>query len=511
MCGILGVVAPRDVAADLYEGLLTLQHRGQDAAGFCTWDETAPAQHDLFPPAEAAVRRSPKGEGGLRLVKGGGLVEQVLAGGDAERLKGRSGIAHVRYPTAGVGSPEDAQPFAISTPLPIAMAHNGNVTNCASLRPELAGSGRPMRSGCDVEALLHVFAEELPERPGGIRYPDDLFTAVAGVFHRVRGAYTVVALVAGRGLLAFRDPFGIRPGILGTREGPHGRAVAVASESVALDRLDFKVLRDLAPGEAVFVDLSGEIASKQVAPGELHPCIFEHVYFARPDSFLDKVSVYKARMRLGESLARQVIEAGLDPDVVIPVPDTARPAAQACAARLGLPYREGLQKNRYVGRTFIMPGQERRDASVRRKLNPIPIEFEKKRVLLVDDSLVRGTTSRALVEMARRAGAVEVYLALTAPPLTNPCVYGIDMSTSRDLIARDHTVEELRALVGADALLYQRIEDLVEAGRRGNPEVREFCTGCFNGRYASGDVTAQTLREIESERLAASVARAGRS
>lgn len=478
MCGFLGMVGSQPVAGELFEGLLTLQHRGQDAAGFCTTDGT------------------------FHVVKGGGLVEDVFRPEAAPRLAGRIGIAHVRYPTVGGGSAEDAQPFVVTSPLPLAMAHNGNVTNCAALRRELAEkSRRHVVSGCDVEVILQVLADELAKRPVGGALVEDLFAAVAGVFRRVRGAYTVVTLVGDQGMLAFRDPSGIRPGILGERDGPGGRAVGVASESVALDRLEFHRTRDLVAGEATWIAAGGTVTRRQVAPGRPRPCIFEHVYFARPDSFLDKVSVYKTRLRLGEALAAQVRAAGLDPDVVIPVPDTARPAALSCAAALKIPYREGLQKNRYVARTFIMPGQDRRTASVRRKLNTIQVEFEGKRVLLVDDSLVRGTTSRALIAMAREAGAAKVYLALTAPPIRFPCVYGIDMSTTRELIARDHGIAELTRIVGADALLYQRLEDLVGAAHAGNPDLPGFCTGCFTGEYPTGDVTPDMLAEIERERL----------
>ena len=479
MCGFIGIVSTAPVATDLYEGLLTLQHRGQDAAGFCTYDGT------------------------FHLVKGAGYVADVLTPEQLPRLTGAMGVAHVRYPTAGLGGPDDAQPFTVSSPLPLAMAHNGNVTNCPALRTELKAARRHVTSGCDVEVILQVLAGELDRLPD-----DDLmencFRAVAGVFRRVRGTYSVVTLVAGHGMLAFRDPYGIRPMIMGERDGPDGRAVCVASESVALDRCDFHQVTNVGAGEAVWVAADGTITRRQVAPARgPRPCLFEYVYFARPDSFIDTVSVYKTRLRLGDALAAQVRARGLNPDVVIPVPDSARPAALACAQALGLPYREGLQKNRYVARTFIMPGQAKRNASVTRKLNTIQIEFDGKRVLLVDDSLVRGTTSKGIIAMARRAGAAEVYLALTAPPIAHPCVYGIDMSTRGDLIARDHSVEEVRKLVGADALIYQEVEDLRRAAHAGNPELAGFCDACFTGHYPTGDVTPAVLDAIEAERLAA--------
>jgi len=479
MCGFIGLVAPQPVASDLYEGLLTLQHRGQDAAGFCTWDGT------------------------FHLVKGAGLVGDVLTPEQMPRLAGNMGVAQVRYPTVGLGGPDDAQPFTVSSPLPLAMAHNGNVTNCPALIQELKGNRRYVTSGCDVEVILQVLADELDQLPD-----DDLvencFRAVGKVFERVRGTYSVVCLVAGHGLLAFRDPVGIRPIILGERDDPGGTAVCIASESVALDRCDFHRSSNVNAGEAVWVTPDGTVTRRQIVPPRgPTPCIFEYVYFARPDSFIDQVSVYKTRLRLGDALAAQVRSQGLEPDVVIPVPDSARPAALACAQALGLPYREGLQKNRYVARTFIMPGQEKRKSSVTRKLNTIQIEFDGKRVLLVDDSLVRGTTSTGIIKLARRAGAKEVYLALTAPPIAHPCVYGIDMSTRGDLIARDHTIEQVRQQVGADALIYQSVDDLVRSAHVGNPELGGFCAACFTGTYPTGDVTPDVLDAIESERTTA--------
>lgn len=489
MCGYIGIVGPAPVAADLYEGLLTLQHRGQDAAGFCTWDD------------------------GFKLVKGGGLVHDVFSADAAARLTGNMGVAQVRYPTVGYGGPDDAQPFLVSSPLPLAMAHNGNVINCPELKHELATEcHRHVSSGCDVEVILNVLADELSRQDlTGTRdsMQDACFKAVEGVHKRVRGTYSVVTLIGHHGLLAFRDPYGIRPMIMGDRTTDAGRAICITSESVALDRLEFGRSRNLNAGEAVFVTPDGDIASRQIGRGDgAHPCIFEYVYFARPDSFIDTVSVYKTRLRLGQALARQVRERGLAPDVVIPVPDSARPAALALAQELKLDYREGFQKNRYVGRTFIMPGQDARHRSVRRKLNAIQIEFTGKKVLLVDDSLVRGTTAKALIELARRAGAAEVYLASTAPPIVHPCVYGIDMSTRQDLIAANHTIEEVRLEIGADALIYQSVDALVRSAKAGNPDLPGFCDACFTGVYPTGDVTPEVLDAIERERTDAHAAAA---
>jgi len=481
MCGILGIIGTDAVARELYEGLHAIQHRGQDAAGIATFD------------------------GKFHLRKGTGLVEDIFDRKDLEILTGNLGIAHVRYPTIGLGSPEDAQPFYTNSPYGIALAHNGNVTNYAGLRNELACHDlRQLNSCCDAEAVLNVFAPALFTRDWTLPLPDQIFGAVGRVFERVKGSYSVVALIANVGLVAFRDPFGIKPAIFGEREGPDGqKSYAVASESVALDILGFGNKRDLDAGEAVYVDLSGNVHRRQVAPPNHHPCVFELVYFARPDSFLDRISVYKTRQRMGEALAEEWRKTGIRVDSIIPVPESARTSALAMAQALGVKYTEGLIKNRYVGRTFIMPGQARRESSIRRKLNPIRLEFQAKDVLLVDDSIVRGSTSRKIVSLAREAGARRVYFASCCPPLRFPCVYGIDMATRKEFIARDRSVEEVANLIGADHLVYLPLDALNRAGTTGNPEIARFCNACFTGEYPTGDVTPEMFDEIERERLEA--------
>ncbi|MBM3323951.1 amidophosphoribosyltransferase, partial [candidate division WOR-3 bacterium] len=400
MCGIIGLMARREVSTDLVEGLLALQHRGQDSAGVLTSDDT------------------------FHLKKGNGTVGSVFNKKNLSRLTGSTGIGHVLYPSVGPGSAEDAQPFYVNHPFGIAMVHNGNVTNYADLRRELQSQDfRQLTSFSDVEPILNVFAEELDKTDLNRFNPASVFRAVRGVFGRVHGAYSVVALIHDRGLLAFRDPFGIRPLVFARQ----GREFAFASESVAFDRLGFRRFGDVAPGEAVFVDLRGRVHRRQVQRGTPRPCIFEFVYIARPDSVIDGIDVYEARLRLGERLAVEVARQGVQPDVVVPVPDTARPAASALASALGVQLREGLIKNRYIARTFIMHGQERRILSVRQKLNPVRSQVQGRDVMLVDDSIVRGTTSREIVQMVREAGARKVFLAITAPPLRFPCVYGIDM------------------------------------------------------------------------------------
>jgi amidophosphoribosyltransferase len=409
VCGILGLSLRTSSAGELVEGLLALQHRGQDSAGILTSDIT------------------------FHLKKGNGMVGRVFNEKNLARLTGSSGIGHVRYPTIGPGSVEDAQPFYVNHPFGIAMVHNGNVTNYSALRRELTGRGlRQLVSFSDVEPILNILAEGL-ERTDLRRFgPDAVFRAVRGIFHKVKGSYSVVCLIHGQGLLAFRDPHGIKPLVLGRR----GQEYAFASETVALDQLRFKFVRDVAPGEAVFIDCRRRVHARQLVKGEGNLCIFEYVYFARPDSIVDGIEVYEARLRLGERLAAEVERAGIRPDVVVPVPDTARAAASSLAARMNVELREGLIKNRYIARTFIMHGQGQRKLSVRQKLNPVRSQIRGKRVLLVDDSIVRGTTSREIVQMVRNAGAKEVYLAITAPPLRFPCVYGIDMMTRGEFIAK---------------------------------------------------------------------------
>ncbi|MDE1898229.1 MAG: amidophosphoribosyltransferase [Xanthomonadaceae bacterium] len=468
MCGIIGIVGAADVAPLLYDGLTVLQHRGQDAAGIATLDGSR-----------------------LRLHKGGGLVRDVFRQEHMLKLRGRVGIGHCRYPTAGSDNdPGEAQPFYVNSPYGIAFAHNGNLVNTDALRRAMfEDDRRHINTDSDSEVLLNVLAHELQGSPPRMLTPEHLFRAVAGVHARARGGYACLALVAGQGLLAFRDPNGIRPLVLGEREGAGGREYAVASESVALDILGFRRLRDVAPGEAVFITLDGQMHARRCAGDAPHtPCIFEYVYLARPDSMIEDVSVYKARLRMGERLAEKLqrLMPDHDIDAVIPIPDTARTAASSLAAVLGVPFREGFVKNRYIGRTFIMPGQGERAKSVRRKLNPIELEFRRKNVLLVDDSIVRGTTSQQIIQMARDVGARKVYFASAAPPVRYPNVYGIDMPAVSELVAHGRSEEEIRVLLGADGLIYQDLDDLIAAVAEGNDKLARFDTSCFSGEYVTG-------------------------
>lgn len=483
MCGILGIVARTPVNQILYDGMQVLQHRGQDAAGIVT------AEGNNF-----------------HMHKGSGMVRDVFRTRDMRNLLGNMGIAHVRYPTAGcASSPAEAQPFYVNSPFGIVLAHNGNLTNAEQLKQDLFRQDlRHVNTNSDSEVLLNVLAHELQESARNHKLdPAAVFAAVAGVHRRCRGAYAVVAMIAGYGLLAFRDPYGIRPLVFGDAEVEGGKEYLVASESVALDTLGFQIIRDVAPGEAVLITEGGEFFSQQCADNPVrYPCIFEYVYLARPDSVIDGISVYETRLFMGEKLAdkiRRVIDP-LDVDVVIPIPDTSRPSALQLANRLGLTYREGFIKNRYIGRTFIMPGQAVRKKSVHQKLNAIGMEFKDKNVLLVDDSIVRGTTSRQIVQMAREAGARKVYFASAAPPVRFPNVYGIDMPTRQELLATGRTDDEIAQEIGADAVIYQDIDALVEAVRAGNPDIADFETSCFDGRYVTGDVTPAYLAEIEAGR-----------
>ena len=464
MCGILGIVGTSDVAAALYDGLTVLQHRGQDAAGIATANGTA-----------------------LRVIKGNGLVRDAFKPSDMVLLHGRVGIGHCRYPTAGSEGSDEAQPFYVNSPFGIALAHNGNLINTDTLRREVFEQDRRnVNTESDSEVLLNVFAHELDMQR--VLTPDAAFRAVEGVTRRAKGGYAVLAVVLGLGLVAFRDPNGIRPLVLGRRESDAGTEYAVASESVALDVLGFERVRDIAPGEAVVITPRGELYSHQCAEGELRPCIFEFVYFARPDSMMDEISVHKARMRMGVTLGEKILRLrpGHDIDVVIPIPDTSRDAALEIANTLGVKYREGFIKNRYVGRTFIMPGQGERVKSVRRKLNPIPLEFRNRVVLLVDDSIVRGTTSQQIVQMARDAGAKKVYLASAAPPVRFPNVYGIDMPSPEELVAHGRTEQEVQELLGCDWLIYQDLADLEAAVAGPKFPGRQFDSSCFNGEYVTG-------------------------
>ncbi|NLD55155.1 MAG: amidophosphoribosyltransferase [Burkholderiaceae bacterium] len=483
MCGILGVVSRSPVNQLLYDGLLLLQHRGQDAAGIATSNGRA-----------------------FSMQKGNGLVRDVFRTRNMRALAGRSGIAHVRYPTAGSASnDEEAQPFYVNAPFGLTLAHNGNLTNAAELMDEMFRlDRRHINTDSDSEVLLNVLANELQAHAEGVSLdPATIFKSVAALQQRVRGAYACVAEIAGYGVLGFRDPFGIRPLCYGVAETDNGTEYLIASESVALEGSGFHFVRDVAPGEAIFVDLDGNFYSEQCSSdSRLTPCIFEYVYFARPDSVLDGTSVYDARLKLGESLAEKIRAAWPlgDIDVVMPIPDTSRPSAMQLAMRLGLDYREGFIKNRYVGRTFIMPGQAVREKSVRQKLNAMSIEFRGRNVLLVDDSIVRGTTSREIVQMAREAGANKVYFASAAPPIRFPNVYGIDMPTRDELIAHGRDDEEIRVAIGADALLYQDIDGMKRAVRDAGPRVKEFEASCFDGVYVTGDITPEYLDRIEDER-----------
>jgi amidophosphoribosyltransferase len=486
MCGIIGIVARSPVNQLLYDGLLLLQHRGQDAAGIVTSEGSSFHMH-----------------------KGSGQARDVFRTRNMRSLPGNMGIAHCRYPTAGSAyKVAEAQPFYVNSPFGIVLGHNGNLTNSDTLKEEMfRADRRHINTGSDSEVLVNVLAHELEQEAERLRLDSaTIFRAVANVHRRIRGAYAVVAMIAGYGVLAFRDPFGIRPLVVGYNETETGTEYMVASESVALDALGFRLLRDVAPGEAVFIDEDGNFHSQQcAAKSSLNPCIFEYVYLARPDSLIDGASVYETRLNMGEKLADKIREhyRHLKIDVVIPIPDSSRPSALQLAFGLGVPYREGFVKNRYIGRTFIMPGQAVRRRSVRQKLNPIAMEFKGKNVMLVDDSIVRGTTSREIVSMAREAGARKVFFASAAPPVRFPNVYGIDMPTRAELIAAHRSEEEVAREIGADALIYQDLEALKDAVRRANPRLASFETSCFDGHYITGDITTDYLKEIEIRRDAA--------
>jgi amidophosphoribosyltransferase len=483
MCGIVGVIGSSPVNQLIYDALLLLQHRGQDAAGIVTMQGTK-----------------------CFMQKARGMVRDVFRTRNMRALPGSVGLGQVRYPTAGNAySEEEAQPFYVNAPYGIVLVHNGNLINAAALKQELFDiDRRHINTGSDTEVLINVLAHEL-ERAARDRQlsPEEVFTAVAAVHRRLRGSYAVVALIAGHGLLAFRDPFGIRPLAVGEGAGPHGREVMVASESVAIVGTGHTLTRDVAPGEAIFIDLEGTVHARQCAEHpSLQPCMFEYVYLARPDSILDGISVYQARLNLGETLAQRVIST-LPPseiDVVIPIPESSRPSAMQLAQRIGKPYREGFVKNRYVGRTFIMPGQGVRKKSVRQKLNAIEVEFRGRNVLLVDDSIVRGTTSQEIVQMARDAGARKVYLASAAPPVRFPNVYGIDMPTSSELIAHDRSIEEIRAFIGADKLIYQDVAAMKRVVAALNPKLDGFDASCFDGVYIAGGGSADELAAMAADR-----------
>lgn len=474
MCGIAGVVAHQNVNQELYEALTILQHRGQDAAGIVTCEGSQ-----------------------LHLRKANGLVNDVFRTSHMLELTGNMGIAHVRYPTAGCSSSAEAQPFYVNSPFGITLAHNGNLTNAEELKEELfIQDQRHINTNSDSEILLNIFAHEL-QSLGKLKLNEqDVFKAVEGVHKRCEGAYAVVAMITGFGVVGFRDPNGIRPICFGQRTTDNGNEYMIASESVALDTQGFKLTRDIAPGEAVFIKKGGIIHTKQCAENpRLTPCIFEYVYLARPDSIIDNVSVYKSRLRMGEKLAEKItrIRPDHDIDVVIPIPDTSRTSALQLANMLDVKYREGFIKNRYIGRTFIMPGQQERRKSVRRKLNAIDLEFKGKNVLLVDDSIVRGTTSGQIIKLAREAGANKVYFASAAPPVRYPNVYGIDMPSVDELVAHDRTEEEIQQAIGADWLIYQDLEDLFESVKKRNPDIVAFDAACFDSKYVTGTVSDNYL------------------
>lgn len=493
MCGIIGIVGKSEVNQSLYDGLTVLQHRGQDAAGIVTCDSN----------------------GQLFLRKDNGLVKDVFHTRHMRRLHGNMGIGHIRYPTAGCSTSAEAQPFYVNSPFGIALAHNGNLTNTKVLRDELFQSDRRhLNTDSDSEVLLNILAHELQKTSRLTPIAEDVFAAVTELHKRCNGAYAVVAMIAGVGMLAFRDPYGIRPVVIGKRETEEtGVEYIVASESVAIDTLDFTFVRDIAPGECVFIDINGNLESHQCAEAPINsPCIFEYVYFARPDSIIDGISVHKSRLRMGTKLAEKILREfpDHDIDVVIPIPDTSRSAALQLSYDLGVPYQEGFIKNRYIGRTFIMPGQKQRKKSVRQKLNAIDLEFRGKNVLLVDDSIVRGTTSQQIVQMARDAGARKVYFASAAPPVRFPNVYGIDMPSPVEFVAHDRNVDQIAKELGVDKLIYQDLNDLVDAVQY-NDNVESFDTSCFDGNYITGDVDQNYLYYIDSLRNDSSKANAERS
>ncbi|MCX7785223.1 MAG: amidophosphoribosyltransferase [candidate division WOR-3 bacterium] len=471
MCGVIGIYGKGDVVEEIYSGLYALQHRGQDSAGIITYNNT------------------------FHIKKGIGLVSKVFNAKNLERLKGNIGIGQVRYPTIGPGGVEDSQPFMVNAPFGIAMAHNGNVTNYFELRNELSKKCfRQLTSYSDVEVILNVFADEIAMQPLHNFNFDTLVKSVTGVFNRVEGSYSVVGMIANIGLFAFRDPYGIKPLCFGRK----GKNYIFASESVVLDQLQYKLIRDVLPGEVVFVDRSRKVQSAVIKSYCHCPCIFEWVYFARPDSIIDGIEVYSARLRLGERLGQKCLQAKIKPDVVIPIPDSGRGAGLGVSKVLGVEQKEGFIKNYYIGRTFIMPNQTDRTNLVRLKLNPVFSVFKNKKVLIVDDSIVRGTTAKEIVSLARKAGAKKVYYAVTCPPLRFPCVYGIDMMTRGEFIARKNSIEQIRKKIGADVLIYQDLNDMIES-IKGNKN-QTFCTACFTGIYPTGLKTHDIVK-LEKARI----------
>ena len=479
MCGIVGIVGRSPVNQSLYDALMVLQHRGQDAAGIVTCEGNK-----------------------LHLRKDNGLARDVFDTDHMIKLRGNMGIGHVRYPTAGSSSSAEAQPFYVNSPYGITLAHNGNLTNSEELKKDIFREDlRHINTSSDSEILLNVLAHEL-QIQGKLRIDEnDIFKAVAGVHRRCRGGYAAVAMIPTYGIIAFRDPYGIRPIVFGKRDTDQGTEYMVASESVTLDAQGFQLIRDIEPGEAIYITHTGEIYNYQCAANPVHsPCIFEYVYFARPDSIIDNIFVHKARSRMGSKLAEKILRdwPDHDIDVVIPIPDTSRTSALALAKKLDVRYTEGFIKNRYIGRTFIMPGQQVRKKSVRQKLNAIDMEFKNKNVMLIDDSIVRGTTSKQIVQMAREAGAKKVYFASAAPPVRYPNVYGIDMPSANELVAHGRSIEEIQQVISCDKLIYQDLSDLMEAvNREGKTSIKQFDTSVFDGKYVTGDVNAEYLEQLE--------------
>lgn len=481
MCGVIGIIGQKAVNQDIYDALTVLQHRGQDAAGVMTCDKDQ-----------------------LNLRKANGLVRDVLHTRHMMRLQGTMGIGHVRYPTAGSSSEAEAQPFYVNSPYGIALAHNGNLVNAEQLKQELwQAELRHLNTNSDSEVLLNIFAYELQKLHGLPLTPEHVFKAIEALHKRCEGGYAVVAMIVGYGIVAFRDPSGIRPLCMGVRENGSNKEYMFSSESVALDAAGFTLIGDVAPGEAVYVTMDGQYHRHSCVNNPvLSPCLFEYVYLARPDTVIDKILVYKVRMKLGHFLADKIKREWPehDIDVVIPVPDTSRTAAFKLSLKLGVKYREGLVKNHYIGRTFIMPGQEKRKKSVRQKLNAIPLEFQNKNILLVDDSVVRGTTAKEIVQVAREAGANKVYFASAAPEIRYPNVYGIDMPSAKELVAHERTVDEVCEFIGADRLIFQDLDDLIAAAREGNADITRFEDSVFTGDYITGGVSDEYLQRLELNR-----------
>jgi amidophosphoribosyltransferase len=486
MCGFFGLYGAdkKNVAPEIYDALITLQHRGHDACGILTYDTN-----------------------GFHHKKGLGFVRDVFHQGTMSHLPGNNGIGHIRYATVGSGDAKDAQPFFVHSPYGIALTHNGNLSNYTELKKELFEKDLfQVNSGCDAEVILAVFAQELAKQVNKkhrASLPQQVFKAVAGVFRRCHGAYSVVGIIAGHGMFAFRDPHGIRPMVFGARGTGKNKEYCFTSESVMFYMMGFDYVKDVGAGECIFIDQNRKVHSKQIAKSDLHPCIFEYIYFARPDSLENNISVYKARLRMGELLGKRLkpLQKKLKIDVVIPAPSTSNTAALSLAYTLGVKYREGLVKNHFIGRTFIMPGQERRKKSVKYKLNPQPLEIKRKNVLLVDDSIVRGTTGKEIVQMLRDAGAHKVYFASASAPVISPCLYGVDIPTRQELIGSKKTSEEIRKFLGADYLIYQTVEDILKAVRVPKSPTKNFCTACFTGKYPTKEVTSAVITANEKMRL----------